>query len=296
MFTRIIIHSVVLFVLLGCGFMFDDEKKGSDNSKVSDEIKSFAVGVTNNDKKLIMKSMNTSKDEDKEKSSHKKIMTYQKENIESCENGGTIKFIIDEDMKNDIFEVKIVANDCIVDGIKTNYSYSMEIEKKDDNLEITTLTFTENSTFEDLETTVVTTLFKDSIIIMDELSINEELATESLKLSSSTGKKYESIKLVSHDKYEDNNDSSYNISGQIVNNGIVYSVDETYESSKTPMVYVYEGNKEFLVSGISKYYNEKHQHITIEVVKRDTIKISVDIDNDGKDEAVEVVEIKNFNP
>ena len=283
MFLRIIINLILFFMLFGCGFMFDGKKRDDsrDDFKVSDEIKRFAIEVTkSSDVNSVLKNgMNIS-----EKLDNK----YQKESIESCQGGGSINLITDDD--NDSI-LEVIADECIDDGIKISYSASVKIEKKDNNLEKTTILLNKNATFEDLETDIITTFFKDSIVIIDELSSNKYTITETIKSTISTGKKYESINLISYEQDMENISSIYEVSGQRVYNGITYSVDEEYDSSKTPIIIIYEGSNEYVVSGVAKYYNQEHQHITIDIVARDKMKISVDINNDGVDDVKETISI-----
>jgi len=289
MFLRIIINFITLFMIFGCGFMFDGKKKSSDDPKVSDEIKSFVLGLAKGSSvdSVLEKSMSFAK-----KSDNSKKNTYQKESLESCESGGSIHYIEKDSNRSDIYTLKIIADNCIDEGVKISYSAFVTIKEKDDNLSKITILLKQDAVFEDLETTIISTFFKDSIRIIDEISANEAIVTETINFSDSIGEKYRSINLISHDNYKDNSYySSYDISGQIVYKGLKYSVDEVYDGSKTPMTFIYEDDNEYLASGTTKYYNEEHQHITIEVVKKDTLKISVDIDSDGEDDAMETVKI-----
>ena len=286
MFVQIIINLMALFMLLGCGFMFDKNKKSSDDPKVSDEIKSFAIGMTkgNSVESVLQKSISFSEKTDE----LSKVTLYQKKSIESCPSGGSVSLDEDES-KSDVLLLTIIADECIEDGVKSSYSAFVKVVKRDENLFKTEIILKENAIFEEIETTITTILFKGSTLIIDELSPNEAMVTDNVKVASSLVDSYESINLKSYQQQNENNDTSYEISGQHIYNGVTYSVDESYDGSKTPMVVIYQEDDAFLVSGKAKYYNKKGEHITIEVIKKDTIKVSVDRDNNEKDDAVTTI-------
>lgn len=274
-------------MLLGCGFMFDEDKKNSDNPKVSDEIKNFAIGMTKGSSvETVLKKSISLSDKTDEVS---KVTLYEKESIESCMSGGSVSFDINESNNSDVSLLNIIANGCIQDGIKSSYSAFVKVEKKNNNLSKIAISLKENAIFEEIETTITTIFFKESTLLIDELSLNEAMVTENVKVASSLVDSYESINLIVYQQQNENNETSYELSGQHIYNGVVYSVDESYDGSKTPMLFIYQEDNEFLVSGKAKYYNKKREHITIKVIEKDTIKISVDTDNNGKDDAVETI-------
>ena len=277
---------MALFMLFGCGFMFDEDKKGSDNPKVSDEIKSFAIGMTKGSsvESVLQKSISLPEKIDE----LSKITLYQKKSIESCANGGSVSLDVNES-KSDVLLLNIIANECIENGIKSSYSLFVKIEDRNKNLFKTEITLKENALFEEIETTITTILFKGSTILIDELSPNEAMVTDNIKVASSLVDSYESINLKSYQQQNENNDSSYEISGQHIYNGVTYSVDESYDGSKTPMVFIYQEDDEFLVSGKVKYYNKQGEHITIEVIEKNALQVSVDRDNNGKNDAVTTI-------
>jgi len=279
---KIIVLSAVTLALIlqGCGSNSKSSSGDAPKTTVSNELKSFAKGLTDNKDMTSMVKKSSSSSSSSQTEIKAKI--YQKESIESCKDGGTIKTTSDTDLENENLileqirsgglEVTIATDECIEDGVKSNGSIALTV--KSTEFDTMLLTFLEDTTFEDLESSELITVSKNSTIKIEEVSADSEKITESIKASSSTGESYESINLV----YYDTMDSSYEISGKIVRDGVTYSVDEQYNSSKTPMVFE---NYEDLVSGTAKYYNEQNHHITITVVAKNQIKISVDTDNDG---------------
>jgi hypothetical protein len=292
--TKTIVSTIALiWILQGCGSSSNNNNSDSSDTQshsvsptVSEEIKSFASSVNKSDEVLsVIKETSTSQASSSKTENKNKI--YQKETINSCEGGGTQKIISDidfdnndiaqlEQMTNDSFKVKLIMDECIEDGEKSNATISLVV--KGNNLSDTTITFLEESTFEELESAEVITVSKNSTITISEISDDSEKVTTTIKAVSSTGERYETIDLVAHETMNENSDSMYEISGKVVHNGITYRVDEQYDSSKTPMVYE---NHENLISGTSKYYNEENHHVTITVIDKNRIKISVDTDNDG---------------
>ena len=307
--TTILSTIVLVLILQGCGSSTSNNKKEESNttssSKVSNEVKSFAKGLVHGDSvSSLVKGTGSSETETETESNSSKTQTSQKTTLDSCTNGGTRAVTSDMDPENfehmdratriksieerikNGFTLTIVTDNCIEEGMKSNGSMSMRLGGED--LKITTLTFTEDLTFEDLETTEVLTIFKNSTMKIEELSEDKEITTETLQVTSSTRESHQFINLVTHSTSSENNESSYKISGKMVQDGVTYRVDEKYDSSKTPMVFK---NDDDLVSGTSKYYNEKNHHITISVVAKNQIKISVDTDNDGKNDQEEIVDL-----
>lgn len=299
--TKTIISTIALVLILqGCG---SDSKSSNDTTSksvsptVSEEIKSFASSI-NKDNEVLSMVKDTGSSEASSSKTVNKNKIYQKENIESCEGGGTQKTTSDTDFDtNDMAQLQqimnngikatIVSEECIEEGEKINGTLSLTIKGKD--FENINITFLEDSTFEDLETTEIITVFKNSTVTINDISDDISKVKSTIKATSSTGEKYETIDLVSYETAKENgNTSSYEVSGKLVHNGITYRVDEQYDSSKTPMVF--ENDKE-LVSGTSKYYNEENQHVTITVIDKNRIKISVDTDNDGRVDEEESIDL-----
>jgi hypothetical protein len=178
-------------------------------------------------------------------------------------------------------------DNCIEDGTKSNGEISMIMTEKDD-LSTISITFTKDTTFEDIEKNEVVTVFKNSNFKDIELSETESKSIENMKLSQSSTKNYESSNLISYEKELSNGTSSYTESGEVKYNGTTYKVDEKYDGSKTPMV---EDSNGDLLSGTEKYYNEKGEHITFKVVAKNRLKVSLDKDNDGVDDAEETLSL-----
>ena len=299
--TKTIVSTIALVLILqGCGS--DSKKSSSDTSPksvsptVSKEIKSFASSISK-ESKILSTVKETSSSEMSSSKIENKNKMYQKESIESCEDGGTQKITSDidfdthdmaqlEQLMNNGMKATIVSEECIEDGEKINGTLSLAING--DNLETINIKFLEDSTFEDLESSEVITVFKNSTVTINDISDNTSKVKSTIKAISSTGEQYETIDLVSYETTNGDSDSSYEVSGKLVHNGITYRVDEQYDSSKTPMVFK---NYEELVSGTSKYYNEENQHVTITVIDKNRIKISVDTDNDGQIDEEESIDL-----
>lgn len=282
---KTIISTVALLLILqGCGSSDSNNKKKEATdapiSKVSNEVKSFAIAMSDdeNPSSTIKNSQGSNSSETKNDTKNK---IYHKAEIESCEDGGTFNFSSNMEEFSQILEttigkVDMVFDNCIEDGEKVNGAVSLTIEGSD--WDILTILYPKTTTFENLETTEIVTVFKNSTMKIESVSDEVEKITQSIKASSSTGKTYQSINFISMDTMDINSSSSYDISGKFIHEGTAYTVDEKYDMSKTPMVFE---NDEDLVSGMAKYYNEKNQSITIEVIGKNQIKISVDTDNDG---------------
>ncbi len=297
---KTIISTVALLLILqGCGSSDSNNKKeGATDapiSKVSNEVKSFAIAMSDSDDpSSTVKGSSSSSSEENTETKNK---IYHKSETESCEDGGTQTFSSNINEDTDMEELgqilettkaktDMLFDNCIEDGEKINGAVSFTIQGSD--WDVVTILYPKTTTFEDLETTEITTIFKNSTMKIESVSDDIEKITQSIKASSSTGKKYESINLISIETEEENNSSSYDISGQLIHEGITYTVDEKYDMSKTPMVFE---NDENLISGLAKYYNEKNQSIAIEVVGKNQIKISVDRDNDGDIDEEETINI-----
>jgi len=297
---KIILLSTVALTLIlnGCG---SDSKSSSTDAntpqtKVSNELKSFAEGFRkSNNIVSTVKGASSAQSETSKTENKNKI--YQKDTVETCEDGGTIKITSNIDFDNVKTEelVELISNgittditfdDCIEDGTKSNGVISLRLEGKELNKNL--ITFKNDTTLEDLETTELTTILKDSTIDIEEISDDVDKVTENIKAYSSIKKDYESIDLVSMETYTTDGYSIYEISGKIVQDGITYRVDEQYDSSKTPII---SDNNDNVVSGIAKYYDDKNQHIIMTVIDKNQIKISVDTDNDGDIDEEETIDI-----
>ena len=293
---KIIFSTVtLLLVLQGCNNSSSKNKDSGTTEKVSEEIKSFAS--TFKDANSVGGSV--SKGSSSVLNSEQSNTEAQKQRLESCEDGGTRKIItdfnFDTSSQTEIMEMltngisyTVDSDNCVEDGEKVNASMTMEMKLNSDLMTMN-LKFNNDSTFEDLETTEVLTITKNSSMNIKELSDTEEVVTENIKFSSSKGESYETIGLVSHEIDNDATELSYDVSGKRINNSSTYSVDEKYDASKTPMTITSENGD--LVSGTSKYYNEKNEHITIKVIEKNRIKVSVDNNNDGKDDATETIDL-----
>ena len=298
MMTKTIFSTVTLLLLLqGC----DDSSSKNDNpvpsTKVSEEVKSFA-STFKDDRSVgnsIGKSVSSASEAVSNANSNKQVQ--QKQTLKSCTDGGTKKITTDVDfdglsqtetvnLLNSGFTITMDSDNCIEDGAKVDASMTMVL-KINGELMTMNIKFNRDSTFEDLETTEILTVNKDSNMNIKDISDNEEMITENMKVSTSKGKNYESIALISHKIGGETTDAFYEVSGKRVDNGTTYSVDKNYDASKTPMVEEYDSGD--LISGTAKYYNNENEHITVKVIGKNQIKVSVDSDNDGTDDAEEIV-------
>lgn len=297
------IASIALLALLlqGC---FSSNKSTSDNnsSKISNNLKSLGLAFAGKDDMLTTVGGGISSSTsftNSPSSSSLKMKYYQKDNISICENGGTMNIVSDFDNQNihtDLpidFNTTIIMDNCIKDGTNTNATILMNIKDKGDYLSKITMIFTENSSFEDIDSGEIVTIKKNSKVSIDELSEDTEIDTENMDIQSSTGESYKSINLVTNETYLDNGDeSSYDISGDIIYNGEKYSVDRDYDASKTPTIYRYdEDDISHVLSGQAKYYNQQGEHITFTIISENSMKISIDSDNDGKIDKEETISL-----
>ena len=305
---KIIVPTLALFLMLqGC----NDNKKSTSKkdeitqhevsgTKIDSELKEFAKNRKTTDgiiKKEVYSSASTATSRATSSSKSEEVF-YQKVTLKSCPDGGTQSLDTDFDIENlsqsELIEmvtkgitISIKLDNCIEDGTKSNGEISMIMTEKDDRSTIS-ITFTKDTTFEDIEKNEVVTIFKNSNFKDIELSETESKSIENMKLSQSSTKNYESSNLISYEKELSNGTSSYTESGEVKYNGTTYKVDEKYDGSKTPMV---EDSNGDLLSGTEKYYNEKGEHITFKVVAKNRLKVSLDKDNDGVDDAEETLSL-----
>lgn len=298
------IASVALLALLlqGC---FSSSNSTSDNnsSRISNNLKSLGLAFAGKDNMLTTVGggiSSSTSSTNSSSSSSLKMKYYQKENISSCENGGTMNIVSDFDNQNihtDLpidFNSTIIMDNCIEDGININATIFRNIKNKGNYLSKITMIFTEDSSLEDINSGEIITIKKNSKVSIDELSEDTEIDTENMDIQSSTGESYKSINLVTNETYLDNGDeSSYDMSGEIIYNGEKYSVDRDYDGSKTPTIYRYDedGIGEHVLSGQAKYYNQQGEHITFTIISENSMKISIDSDNDGKIDKEETISL-----
>lgn len=124
-------------------------------------------------------------------------------------------------------------------------------------------------------------ILKDSVIEEDNGIMTQ---TMTLIYGNQT---YKSEALKTSYSFTDGKYYTYPISGKQTIDNEFYTVDSTYDASKTPMVMDDNGNTD--KGGKYKYINSKNHHITIEAIEKNKIQISVDNDGDGKADQAEVV-------
>jgi len=294
-----IIPTLAFFLMLqGC----NDSKESSsctpsneNGSKaiITNELKSFAQNMVGETDSLLNKGFSISTQDNSEENNEK---SYQKTTVNSCESGGTKSFIdnnnleglsqaeIQESIKKGI-GFDMVLDDCIENNVKSDGTISIEM-KNEEHFTIL-VTFKERTKIEDLESSEKLTFLKDSTFKSIEISDEQEKLVENMTLKSTLNGTYTSIELISYEnELEDGGYSTYKVSGQINHNATKYKVDEKYDGSKTPMV---ENENGDLLSGTEKYYNEKNEHVTLTVLSKNKFKISLDKDNDGVDDAEEIL-------
>ena len=277
----------------------DAQNQGTKNqeatqAKITQELKDFVQNKSKTDS-LIKKGISSSTAETSTKSEK---VSYQKMTTNGCSDGGTKSLDTNFDVANlsqtEIIErvakgitISLGLDNCIEDGTKSNGEISVTITEKNE-LSTMLMTFTKDTTFEDIEKNEVATVFKNSNVKIIELSDTEEKSIENINFSQSATEKYQLIDLISYEKELSTGTSSYNVSGKVKYNETTYTVDEKYTANKTPMVSNEKGD---LLSGTEKYYNEKGEHVTFKVVAKNKIKISLDKDNDGVDDAEETLSL-----
>jgi len=280
------VSTILLAILLqGCNSS-KESNEGDLKEKVSDEIKGFAKLLSSNKSSKIVQSGLSSSES---KSSIRNNKFVEKTTIDSCVDGGTKEIVSDIDLDNitqmtlSAITVDVVVDSCIEYGVKSSGAMTMVIKGL-----LTTITFTQDSLFEELEGGEIVTIFKGSSIKIEEISDSIEEITESTKIETNRGEKFETISLVTTETQKGEDLHSYDSSGSLIYEGVTYRVDKNYDASKTPMVVK---NYEKLVSGTAKYYNEENQHITVKVLDKNRIKISVDSDNDGDIDEEEIFDL-----
>lgn len=269
MYNKLFAITLVLLFLQGC----TDKTKNDDNS-ITNDIKNFGK---------IFKVLNSnhyfSNNDDDENETQNPAPFYRSiQEVEPCEDGGTNTFTIP-----DTFAFILVESDnCIENGINTNASINLSRPSG----KITVFDFNKNSTFEAIETHRINTIFKNSKIVFETISDSIEKITSNLKGTIYTGQAYETSDLVQYQTSTETTESSYEVSGRYIENGISYRVDIAYDASVTPMIL--DKNDTF-ISGKAKFFNDKNEHITLKIIEDDKLKISLDSDNDGVDDYSEII-------
>jgi hypothetical protein len=213
------------------------------------------------------------------------------EYIKGCMNGGNVKVtnLFDNpfaflNMKNLHLKPKVIFDNCVQDGVVSNGKLDTNLKRNGDkyNLAIKYANdFTTQGNNRDIK------IFKDSTIDIDETDNGYNITQNTNALYSNQGYRDKDLKLFTKpigDKY-----MIYPISGEEILGDETYKVDSSYDASKTPMILDNQGNIE--EGGIFKYINSKNEHIILEAVEKNKIKISTDTDGDGKIEDSKIVNI-----
>jgi len=206
----------------------------------------------------------------------------------NCTNGGTMTFSTDVNAsaimqsQND-FNITMISEavDCLQYGTTGNGKIQILTNFKND---VTTTTTTFLTDFNLSDATSQTIIKKDSFIIQ-----TGDITTETMEVIID-GKTFKTIALKSHEAIaEDGKSIEYNLAGKETIDGKIFTVDETYDASQTPMVTDADGNLQ--KGGKSRYTNDQNHTIMIEVIDVNKVQISVDKDGDGKVDNQDMISI-----
>jgi hypothetical protein len=152
--------------------------------------------------------------------------------------------------------------------------------------EIMTLTYLTDFNITDGARTY--TIKQGSTMVSEEVDENRTKDIENLEIVSDQ-ENYKSVNLKSIEEELTDKTSTYYISGKEIADGKTFIIDESYDGSRTPLVYDKDDN--LLKGGKTLYTNDQNHSIVIEAIDKNKIKISVDEDRDGKVDKEEVVSL-----
>jgi hypothetical protein len=260
--------------------------------KVSDDnIKTLA-------KSLVLMDVVQSKASKKPQSTRSRAINDMPDNkmIENCQNGGTIEFVMPSppdpatydpqtfDLDNYEMNTTIIYKDCLEGGMLTDGTMQDTMTFKNGQPGGDTMTFVTDfiTQYQDGNATIK----KGSYIITEMISEETMITTENID-AYFDGQHYQTKAFKNSDTMLQNGGlSSYPISGATLVNGHTYTVDPAYNASKTPMVM--DGNFD-MISGKERYIDEQNSTITLEVVGKNQMKLSLDTDHDGKADEEEIL-------
>jgi len=208
--------------------------------------------------------------------------------IANCTNGGT--FTIENnldpqtmqnpnfDFTNFTIDMTMDYDNCLMDGDVTDGTIASTITINGDAINFS-MSYQTDFIFKSDEGEFK--ILKDST-----LQENNAIMTESMTIIYD-GQTYQSEDLKIAHAFTNNKFYTYPISGKQTIGDVSYTVDSTYDASKTPMVTDDEGNID--KGGKSKYINNQNHHITIEAIDTNKMQVSVDTDGDGKDDQSEII-------
>ncbi len=215
----------------------------------------------------------------------------------NCENGGTMQFVMPsppdpatfnpETFNLDNYEANttIIYHDCLEEGVLTDGTMQDTMRFKNGMPGDDTMTFVTDFVMQYQNGNA--TIKKGSYIISEMISDETMITTENID-AYFDGQHYQTKVFKNSDTMLSNGGmSSYPISGATLVNGHTYTVDSGYDASKTPML----TDRNFdMISGKERYFDEQNSTITLEVVGKNKMRLSLDSDHDGKADAEEVMD------
>lgn len=280
-----------MLLLNGCS---DNKTKTEALPKVSIESKAFAESITSGNLLFMMaQGMSPSSAGTGMSKLYKQEAKVTSETeTRQCDDGGNVETTYSENNTTSSVNIATMYDNCIEDTLRTNGQVIMTL-KGQSYPENITLSYLSDFTFEDTEDDTELLIKKDSNFEMSMNSNGQDIVTtESMDVNmklDSEEKQYKSVALVTHVKMTQKGEAFYFESGKKYINNELYTVDDTYDASKTPMTISDDGD--LLKDGKMKFYNEGNYHITLEAVAKNQVKVSVDTDNDGEDDESEIVKI-----
>jgi len=276
MLKNIKIYSVALIgslVLIGCGGSSNDS-----NSQIKQlNVKKFSQGIENlSDAEKLAYAVANQNRLTKSTDSNKK----RSRDLQSCQNGGTMDIVIDGDLQNS--DVVIKYHDCNEDGEISNGT--MKFEHMSDDGEAGKIIFV---------TDFRVTGGSDEVFVkkggtmqrFKEGAWYKEIVNVEMTINGIT---HGGENLIYKEKsLEDGTYIEFPISGkEKIGDSAYFTVDTTYDASKTPFREDKDGN--LLKGGLFKYKDSKNHTVMLEVMDTNIIKVSIDSDGDGKFSADEV--------
>jgi hypothetical protein len=269
---------ITISSFIGCGGGSDKSK--SNQNSISKELKSLIKANRDMEKSLDNIPQPQS------------IQPNQPIVNKSCSNGGTMNFTTDFNQTaiannpNDInITMTTEATNCIESDVEINGKLETKIRRQN-SLDTITMTYLTDFTINHGGESFI--IKEGSKVVTKELDENRDQDIVNMEIIYN-GESYKAIDLKSIEiEKEDETTISYNISGKEIVEGKTFIVDESYDHSKTPFVYDYNGN--LLKGGIEHYTNDQNHYISIEAVDKNRLKISVDEDRDGKIDKEEIID------
>jgi len=281
-----------LIVMSGCSDNKTKTKEPQTLPKISNQSKAFAQSITSGNTLFTMAQSMSSSSAGMKKIYKQQAKVTPETNTIQCEDGGSMEVTYSENNTTSSVDLNTKYDNCIEDTLSTNGQIKMTLRGQSYPENIT-FAYLSNFTFEDMEDNTGLVIKKDSNFAMQINSNGQDIATtENMDVNFKQGvneEQYKSVALITYVKMTQKGEEFYFKSGKRYINNELYSVDDKYDASKTPMTVSEEGD--LLKGGKMKFYNSSNHHITLESIAKNQLKVSVDIDNDGEEDESEILKV-----